>query len=91
MIDFDEVTLTYPQAMRPTLDRVSLHVGEGDLCLVVGATGSGKSTVLGAINGLVPHFTGGRLQGLSLIHISEPTRRTPISYAVAQVLSLIHI
>ncbi|MGB2767575.1 MAG: ABC transporter ATP-binding protein, partial [Propionicimonas sp.] len=63
MIDFDEVTLTYPQAMRPTLDRVSLHVGEGDLCLVVGATGSGKSTVLGAINGLVPHFTGGRLQG----------------------------
>ena len=23
-----------------------------------------------------------RMQGLSLIHISEPTRRTPISYAV---------
>eukprot|EP01016_Furgasonia_blochmanni_P006985 TRINITY_DN12804_c0_g1_i1.p1 TRINITY_DN12804_c0_g1~~TRINITY_DN12804_c0_g1_i1.p1 ORF type:complete len:108 (-),score=20.09 TRINITY_DN12804_c0_g1_i1:28-351(-) len=27
-------------------------------------------------------FTTSRLQRLSLIHISEPTRRTPISYAV---------
>lgn len=63
MIEFDRVTLTYPGASRPTLRQVSLHVREGDLCLVVGATGSGKSTVLGAINGLVPHFTGGVLQG----------------------------
>ncbi|HEY4609332.1 MAG TPA: ATP-binding cassette domain-containing protein, partial [Ilumatobacteraceae bacterium] len=34
-----------------------------ELCLVVGGTGVGKSTLLGAINGLVPHFTGGTLAG----------------------------
>nr|WP_237537743.1 ABC transporter ATP-binding protein [Streptomyces sp. SID2999] len=42
---------------------VDLAVEEGELCLVVGHTGVGKSTLLGAVNGLVPHFTGGTLYG----------------------------
>ncbi len=63
MIDFDDVTITYPEAAGPTLEHVDLHVPEGELCLVVGRTGTGKSTLLGAVNGLVPHFTGGTLSG----------------------------
>ncbi|MEP7046344.1 MAG: ATP-binding cassette domain-containing protein [Ilumatobacteraceae bacterium] len=63
MIDFDAVTVTYPDASIPALRDVSLHIPEGELCLVVGRTGVGKSTLLGAINGLVPHFTGGVLAG----------------------------
>ena len=31
--------------------------------MVVGETGTGKSTLLRAINGLVPHFSGGTLAG----------------------------
>jgi energy-coupling factor transport system ATP-binding protein len=46
---------------------VTVHVDEGELCLVVGRTGAGKSTLLGAINGLVPHFTGGTLAGRVLV------------------------
>jgi len=63
MIDFEQVTITYPEAAGPTLADVDLHVPEGELCLVVGRTGSGKSTLLRAVNGLVPHFTGGTLRG----------------------------
>lgn len=63
MIRFDDVTFTYPGADAPTLRDVSFTVDEGDLCLVVGRTGTGKSTLLKAINGLVPHFTGGTLAG----------------------------
>ena len=63
MIEFDRVTVTYDGAARPVLADVSLHVPEGEFCLVVGRTGSGKSTLLRAVNGLVPHFTGGRLAG----------------------------
>ncbi|MFP4636720.1 MAG: energy-coupling factor ABC transporter ATP-binding protein, partial [Nitriliruptoraceae bacterium] len=63
MIDFEQVTFTYPDAPQPTLVDVDLHVAEGELCLVVGRTGSGKSTLLRAVNGLVPHFTGGMLAG----------------------------
>jgi energy-coupling factor transporter ATP-binding protein EcfA2 len=63
VIDFDQVSIRYDGAERPVLANVSLHIPEGELCLLVGPTGAGKSTLLGAINGLVPHFTGGTLSG----------------------------
>ena len=63
MITFDDVTVTYAGASTPTLRGVNLHIPEGDLAVVVGRTGTGKSTLLSAINGLVPHFTGGTLAG----------------------------
>lgn len=63
MITFDQVTVVYDGADEPVLRDVNLVVDEGELCLVVGHTGVGKSTLLGAVNGLVPHFTGGTLYG----------------------------
>lgn len=63
MIRFDRVTVTYPEARTPALDDVDLTVDDGELCLVIGPTGAGKSTLLRCVNGLVPHFTGGRLAG----------------------------
>ena len=63
MIDLHRVTITHAGSDRPALRGIDLHVEEAELCVVVGATGVGKSTLLGAISGLVPHFTGGLLQG----------------------------
>ncbi|MFJ2919759.1 ABC transporter ATP-binding protein [Streptomyces sp. NPDC087307] len=63
MITFDQVTVQYEDTAEPVLRDVDLTVEEGELCLVVGHTGVGKSTLLGAVNGLVPHFTGGTLYG----------------------------
>ncbi|MEX0836508.1 MAG: ATP-binding cassette domain-containing protein, partial [Nitriliruptor sp.] len=63
MIDLDRVTVTYDGAARPSLHDVSLHVPEGELCLVIGPTGTGKTTLLRTVNGLVPHSTGGTLRG----------------------------
>ncbi|MES4909335.1 MULTISPECIES: ATP-binding cassette domain-containing protein [unclassified Streptomyces] len=63
MIRFEQVSVTYDDAARPALQGVDLTVPEGELCLLVGPSGVGKSTLLGAVSGLVPHFTGGRLHG----------------------------
>ncbi|MEU2405630.1 ATP-binding cassette domain-containing protein [Streptomyces rubiginosohelvolus] len=57
------MSVVYDGADEPVLRDVNLSVDEGELCLVVGHTGVGKSTLLGAVNGLVPHFTGGTLYG----------------------------
>ncbi|WP_320774891.1 ABC transporter ATP-binding protein, partial [Streptomyces sp. CRN 30] len=63
MIRFEDVSVTYDGAEAPTVTGVDLEVPEGELVLLVGPSGVGKSTVLGAVSGLVPHFTGGTLRG----------------------------
>lgn len=76
MIRFHDVTITYPDAAAPALRGVDLTITEGELCVVVGRTGSGKTTFLGAINGLVPHFTGGHLAGRVIVD-GRDTRTNP--------------
>ncbi|EST24030.1 ABC transporter ATP-binding protein [Streptomyces roseochromogenus] len=63
MIRFEDVSVTYDGAAEPTVQGVDFQVPEGELVLLVGPSGVGKSTVLGAVSGLVPHFTGGTLRG----------------------------
>ncbi|MFI2029141.1 ABC transporter ATP-binding protein [Streptomyces buecherae] len=63
MIRFDQVSVTYDDAAGPALTGVDLTVDEGELCLLVGPSGVGKSTLLGTVSGLVPHFSGGTLHG----------------------------
>ncbi|MFI1950812.1 ABC transporter ATP-binding protein [Streptomyces xinghaiensis] len=64
MIRFDDVSVRYEGAAAgPALTGVDLTVPEGELCLLVGPSGVGKSTLLGTVSGLVPHFTGGTLRG----------------------------
>ncbi|MDT0266752.1 ATP-binding cassette domain-containing protein [Streptomyces sp. DSM 44915] len=63
MIRFDSVSVRYAEDAAPVLAGVDLTVPEGELCLLVGPSGVGKSTLLNAVCGLVPHFTGGVLGG----------------------------
>ncbi|MGV1005631.1 MAG: ABC transporter ATP-binding protein [Candidatus Nanopelagicales bacterium] len=68
MIEFADFGFTYPQAAQPVLRGVNARIRDGDLCLVVGRTGRGKSTFLRAINGLVPWFSGGQMTGDVLVN-----------------------
>lgn len=52
---------------RRVLHDVDLTLEEGELVLVSGRTGVGKSSLLGVVTGLVPRFTGGELTGDVLI------------------------
>ncbi|MCH5676244.1 ABC transporter ATP-binding protein [Streptomyces gilvus] len=63
MIRFENVSVTYDGATEPTVQGVDFEVPEGELVLLVGPSGTGKSTILNAVSGLVPHFTGGTLRG----------------------------
>lgn len=63
MIKFSNVSLIYPNSTTTVLENLTLDIAEGELVLVIGPTGSGKSSLLRLINGLVPHHTGGILAG----------------------------
>jgi energy-coupling factor transport system ATP-binding protein len=67
VIRFEGVGVQYADGLDPVLREVDLHITEGELALVVGATGTGKSTLLRCVNGLVPHFSGGTLSGRVLV------------------------
>jgi energy-coupling factor transporter ATP-binding protein EcfA2 len=73
LIELRDVSVTYDGASRPALADADLRIGEGELVLVVGPTGSGKSTLLRTLNGLVPHFSGGTLNG-SVVVAGRDTR-----------------
>ncbi|HKB32780.1 MAG TPA: ATP-binding cassette domain-containing protein [Candidatus Dormibacteraeota bacterium] len=67
----------YPGAEEPALRDVSMLIDSG-LTLVTGPSGGGKSTLLRVLNGLVPHFHGGRIAGRAEVEgqdvIRTPTR-----------------
>ena len=63
MINFSSVSLVYPTSTKTILEDLSFEISEGEMVLVIGPTGTGKSSLLRLINGLVPHHTGGVLAG----------------------------
>jgi energy-coupling factor transport system ATP-binding protein len=63
ILSFEHVTYRYPNADTAALEDVSFQVEPGELCLLAGLSGHGKSTLLRAACGLAPHFHGGRFAG----------------------------
>lgn len=62
-LSFQSVTYSYPDAPRPALDDVHLEIPAGSFVVLAGGSASGKSTLLRAASGLVPHYYGGTLAG----------------------------
>ncbi|GAA4707034.1 ABC transporter ATP-binding protein [Brevibacillus fulvus] len=59
----EQLTYQYPEAEQPALQNIQVKIEEGEFVLLLGASGSGKSTFLRALNGLVPRFYGGTISG----------------------------
>lgn len=56
MIEFRHVSKTYGQ--QTAVDDLNLRLGEGSFSVLIGTSGSGKSTTLKMINRLVEHDSG---------------------------------
>ena len=59
-VEFRDVSFRYPGAQEDALSHISFRVGKGQTLAIIGATGSGKSTLIG----LIPRFydvTGGQV------------------------------
>jgi energy-coupling factor transport system ATP-binding protein len=59
----DHLTYRYPGSAAPALRDVGLAVDDEELVVVCGLSASGKSTLIRAACGLVPHFHGGEIAG----------------------------
>jgi energy-coupling factor transport system ATP-binding protein len=59
----ERLSYSYARAAAPALLDISLEVAPGEFVLLAGRSASGKSTLLRAACGLVPHFHGGEVEG----------------------------
>ncbi|MFA6575194.1 MAG: ABC transporter ATP-binding protein, partial [Nocardioides sp.] len=75
MIELRGITVGYDD--HPVLSGVDLAIDDGELVLVSGPTGVGKSTLLGVVTGLVPRFSGGALSGDLLLDGVSILRTAP--------------
>lgn len=63
LVELRDVVFRYPDTTIPALDGVTLSIDDGEVVGLAGPTGAGKTTLCLALVGLVPHATGGDLQG----------------------------
>ena len=70
-----DLSFTYGGADRPALSGVSLEIEPGEIVLLTGRSGCGKTTLIRALAGLVPHFHGGTFGGKVEVD-GRDTRRT---------------
>jgi ABC-type bacteriocin/lantibiotic exporter with double-glycine peptidase domain len=75
-VRLQDVSYTYPGAERPAIEGITLQVRPGAKVALTGSDGSGASTLLNVIAGLLPHY-GGLVQvgGFTLRDVDPVTMR----------------
>jgi energy-coupling factor transporter ATP-binding protein EcfA2 len=84
----DDLTFRYRDRTEPSIRNISLQVAPGELLLLAGASGSGKTTMIRCINGLIPRSYKGEMQGAVLLHGQDNSKLSlaRISQIVGTVL-----
>ncbi|MCR5062193.1 MAG: ABC transporter ATP-binding protein [Treponema sp.] len=63
IIEFKNFSYKYRTQTKPTLKNINLTINEGEKVLIIGSSGSGKSTVAKCINALIPSSYPGKIEG----------------------------
>jgi osmoprotectant transport system ATP-binding protein len=83
---FDEATKVYPGRDGAAVDQLSLTVPAGEICVLVGPSGGGKTTALKLVNRLIPLTSGDiRIDGTSILEHDLVELRRSIGYVIQQV------
>ncbi|GGP23378.1 ABC transporter ATP-binding protein [Silvimonas iriomotensis] len=84
MIEFERVSKRFGDFL--AVDELSLRLADGEFTVLIGRSGSGKSTTLKMINRLVPHDSGRILfAGKEINHFREEDLRRRMGYAIQSI------
>ena len=88
ILSLNDLAFTYRDAAKPALDQIDYRHRGGEFTVIVGETGAGKSTLCRCLNGLIPSFTKGRLEG-SLHITGNRASGHPHVYELARIVGLV--
>ena len=72
MIELKDVSFTYESGeTQNNLNHINLTIQDGETILLCGESGCGKTTLTRLVNGLIPHYYGGKLTGQVLLDGKE--------------------
>jgi energy-coupling factor transporter ATP-binding protein EcfA2 len=86
-IEFTKVSFTYEGATHPAIHDIDLTIHRGEIILITGPAGSGKTTLCSCINGLVPHFHEGHLEGD--VYVRQYNTRTSRIGGLASIVGMV--
>ncbi|MGI8512387.1 MAG: ATP-binding cassette domain-containing protein, partial [Solirubrobacteraceae bacterium] len=85
-IVFDGVTKRYPGREEPAVDNLSLTIPAGDICVLVGPSGGGKTTAMKMVNRLIDITEGDiTIDGRSVRSLDVTELRRGIGYVIQQI------
>ena len=83
---FQDVTKRYAGQDEPAVDRLSLEVPAGEICVLVGPSGCGKTTAMRMVNRMIDITSGDiLLDGVSVQSRRPAELRREIGYAIQQI------
>lgn len=78
VIEIEHLFFKYSKSETWILDDINLTINEGEFVLLVGGTGSGKTTLCRTLNGLIPHFHRGEYHGcVKVVGLDVKNTETP--------------
>jgi osmoprotectant transport system ATP-binding protein len=85
-LEFREVTKRYPGASKPAVDKLSLEVPAGEICVLVGPSGCGKTTAMRMVNRMNEITSGDILLGGRSVKDRKPAElRREIGYVIQHI------
>lgn len=86
MIELEHVSKIYPGTRNPAVDDVTLTIPAGEVCVLIGSSGCGKTTLMRMINRLIPVSSGDiRIDGKSVMDMDVIELRRSIGYVIQQI------
>jgi osmoprotectant transport system ATP-binding protein len=85
-IVFDHVTKRYGGSDRPAVDDLSLTIPAGEICVLIGPSGGGKTTAMKLVNRLITLTEGDiTIDGTSVMKMDPVELRRGIGYVIQQI------
>ncbi len=86
-LQIENLTFRYQRRGEPAIRDINLSLQAGEILLIAGASGCGKTTLARCINGLVPRSYKGELQG-KLLYFGQDLSQKPLA-RISQVIGTV--